>query len=267
MLFSVVGMHSSSQSRPAAPPDPVRGGVVLVAVLIAAMGSGSALLVVLRDAARALRSPGRVSVDELVVATSATCALAILLWVGVGLALSVAAALPGPMVVSERLVDAVAPAAVRRWAALLVGVSILSGSLPGAAMAHDAVAVSDETGRAAAPVAPAPDWVPRLAGSSGTAPAPGWTPTPVRDLPPVSLTAPRSADADQETRSVTVRRGDTLWDLAAAHLSADATDDEIADECQRWFQANRSVIGPDPDLILPGQLLQVPASTVPDGSR
>ncbi|MGA8046163.1 MAG: LysM peptidoglycan-binding domain-containing protein [Dermatophilaceae bacterium] len=261
-------MHSSSESTRTVQASPVRVGVVLVAVLIAAVGSASALLVVLRDTVEAVRSPGRVSVDELVVATSAACALVILLWVSLGLALSVAAALPGRTAVGDRLVDAVAPAAVRRWAALLLGVSILSGGVPGAAMAQSTIAVASAgNGSPAAPVAPAPDWVPQIADGRAPAPAPGWTPTPVRALPPVTLTAPRTTHVDQEIREVTVRRGDTLWDLAASHLSADATDAEVADEWHRWFQANRSVIGPDPDLILPGQVLQVPAPTASGGSR
>ena len=58
---------------------------------------------------------------------------------------------------------------------------------------------------------------------------------------------------------MTVRRGDTLWDLAAAHLLEAATDAEIAVEWQRWYSLNRTVIGADPDLILPGQRLVIPS--------
>ncbi|WP_226963887.1 LysM peptidoglycan-binding domain-containing protein [Nostocoides sp. F2B08] len=263
-------MHSSSES-----PHPVRGVVVLLSVALAALGSGWALAIVVRDTLGALRSPGRVSVDELVVATSATCALGILLWVALGLVLSVLAALPGPLFVGDRLLDAVAPAAVRRWAGLLLGVSVLTAGLPGAAMAHESltrtsVGAAGSAGpwsTAQGATAPEPIWVQPDPEAHTPAPAPGWTPTPVRALPSVTLTAPRTTDAERETRSVTVRRGDTLWDLAAAHLATDATDAEIADEWQRWFQANRRVIGPDPDLLLPGQVLQVPGSTVSGGSR
>jgi hypothetical protein len=237
----------------------VRAAVVLSAVGLAALGTGSALLLVLRDAIQALRSPGRVSVDELVVAASATGALVILFWVMLGLALSVVAALPGPLGISDRLVDLVAPAAVRRWAALLLGVSVVTGGVPMAAMAHESVAVA--TVDAPGTPAPAPDWVPSVPEAGPAAPAPDWVPTPVRALPSVTLTAPRPSATGAEVREVTVRRGDTLWDIAAAHLSADATDAEIADAWQRWFQANRSVIGPDPDLILPGQVLRIPDSS------
>jgi hypothetical protein len=258
MQFSVIRMHSSSTAV-----RWVRAAAVVSAVGLAALGTGSALLLVLRDAIHALRSPGRVSVDELVVAASAAGALGILFWVVLGLALSVVAALPGPVGINDRFVDAVAPAAIRRCAAILLGVSVVTGGVPMAAMAHESVAVATADAPAApAPApAPAPDWVPSVPEAGPAAPAPDWVPTPVRALPSVTLTTPRHSATDGEVREVTVRRGDTLWDIAAAHLSADATDAEIADEWQRWFQANRSVIGPDPDLILPGQVLRVPDSS------
>jgi len=57
-----------------------------------------------------------------------------------------------------------------------------------------------------------------------------------------------------------VRRGDTLWSIAAGRLGPEAPAAEIDDEWHRWLAANRDVIGPDPDLILPGQLLRPPLS-------
>ena len=38
---------------------------------------------------------------------------------------------------------------------------------------------------------------------------------------------------------------------------------EIAQAWPAWFDANRAVIGEDPDLILPGQVLRAPEVTVP----
>ena len=40
--------------------------------------------------------------------------------------------------------------------------------------------------------------------------------------------------------------------MAAAQLGPLATDLEIAQLWPRWFQANRAVIGSDPNLLLPG---------------
>lgn len=58
--------------------------------------------------------------------------------------------------------------------------------------------------------------------------------------------------------TVLVRRGDTLWDIAARHLGPSATSADIAHEWPLWYQANREEIGADPDLLLPGQVLHPP---------
>lgn len=55
-----------------------------------------------------------------------------------------------------------------------------------------------------------------------------------------------------------VRPGDTLWAIAARMLPQDATDAEIAHATGRWHDANRDVIGDDPDLIFPTQHLMPP---------
>jgi nucleoid-associated protein YgaU len=57
---------------------------------------------------------------------------------------------------------------------------------------------------------------------------------------------------------VVVRRGDTLWDVAARHLRGGSSAAEIAAEWPRWYAANRDVIGDDPDLLRPGQRLAPP---------
>ncbi len=57
---------------------------------------------------------------------------------------------------------------------------------------------------------------------------------------------------------VLVRPGDTLWAIAAAHLPAGADAAQIDHAWRAWYAANAGVIGPDPDLILPGQHLLPP---------
>jgi nucleoid-associated protein YgaU len=49
-----------------------------------------------------------------------------------------------------------------------------------------------------------------------------------------------------------------LWDLAAARLGPEAGDAEIDAAWRADYAANRAVVGPDPDLILPGQVLSMP---------
>ncbi|MEU4603025.1 LysM peptidoglycan-binding domain-containing protein [Kribbella sp. NPDC023972] len=58
---------------------------------------------------------------------------------------------------------------------------------------------------------------------------------------------------------VVVKPGDTLWSIAATELGPNATPEDVAARWPAWYAANRQLIGPDPDLILPGQVLRIPA--------
>lgn len=256
MMFTIFCMSSirisPSRSRLVAVTASLIGGVS-----IAAWG----LAVALSSTARLIAAPGRTGADELITALSAAAALLLMLWLTLGMLSSAVGTLPGPGgVLARRVRDRIAPGAVRRWSALMLGVAVASGVAPGGAVAtpttiSQALDEVDHTRRA-----PDPSWLPVQA----VTPAPEWIPVPVRSTPPVSLTTPR--ELAQDTQDVVVRRGDTLWDLAAAHLSPEATDAEIAAEWQRWYAANRAVIGDDPDLILPGQILVIPAThPVPAG--
>ena len=93
------------------------------------------------------------------------------------------------------------------------------------------------------------------------APSPGWTPSrpPVRPQPSPRLLGGSPAIQDRAAH-VVVHRGDTLWDIVRQHLGSGATDAEVAAAWPAWHEANREVIGPDPNLILPGQVLHAPAS-------
>lgn len=116
---------------------------------------------------------------------------------------------------------------------------------------------------------PGPGWGGRGAGTTSApvdtattaptaTPRPGWTPRrpPARQrTDPHLLTGRHRADSIHE---VTVRRGDTLWSIAAARLGPEANDHEIAAAWPRWHAANRAVIGPDPHVLLPGTLITPP---------
>jgi nucleoid-associated protein YgaU len=57
-----------------------------------------------------------------------------------------------------------------------------------------------------------------------------------------------------------VARGDTLWEIAERHLPAPRRQpSEIARYWPRIYAANRGVIGTDPDRLLPGMRLSIPA--------
>jgi nucleoid-associated protein YgaU len=64
-----------------------------------------------------------------------------------------------------------------------------------------------------------------------------------------------------------VRPGDSLWLIAAHRLGPTATDADVAVTWPRWYAANRAVIGADPDLIRPGQLLSAPHAARSAGPR
>ncbi|RAX50971.1 hypothetical protein DQ353_00835 [Arthrobacter sp. AQ5-05] len=57
---------------------------------------------------------------------------------------------------------------------------------------------------------------------------------------------------------VVVRPGDSLWAIAARHLPSSAGPEEIAAAWPLWFAANSRLIGPDPDKLEVGVVLQAP---------
>jgi len=98
--------------------------------------------------------------------------------------------------------------------------------------------------------------------ATGTVPAQQTPPAPAsagaaqRDA---ALSVTREVPADP-SGEVVVLRGDTLWSIAARHVPAGASDADVAVAVERWFSANAHVIGDDPDLILPGQVLTAPVA-------
>ncbi|WP_104042343.1 LysM peptidoglycan-binding domain-containing protein [Arthrobacter sp. ZGTC412] len=91
---------------------------------------------------------------------------------------------------------------------------------------------------------------------------PGWQPAaPVAGPGLLAAPAVRAAeDAASGAGSVTVLAGDTLWDVAAHAMGPGASDVEIAMQWPRWYEANRALIGQNPDVLLPGQILQPPSA-------
>jgi nucleoid-associated protein YgaU len=79
---------------------------------------------------------------------------------------------------------------------------------------------------------------------------------------PDRAVAPRHAGRTGHRRAthetVVVRPGDTLWAIAVRGLPPGSPDARIAERWHAIYAANRSVIGPDPDLIVPGQRLLLP---------
>lgn len=100
--------------------------------------------------------------------------------------------------------------------------------------------------------------VPGVAGATAT--SPGGLRLPVPERPTGVLlhrVAPRPG-AVEAVRAVVVRPGDSLWRLAADLLGPGASDGDVVSLVIRLHHRNRGVIGPDADLLRPGQRLVVP---------
>lgn len=67
-----------------------------------------------------------------------------------------------------------------------------------------------------------------------------------------------SQPAPPRRATLVVRPGDSLWQLAAQSLPADAEAAVIAQRTRDLYRVNRAVIGDDPDLIQPGMTLRNP---------
>lgn len=88
---------------------------------------------------------------------------------------------------------------------------------------------------------------------------PGWVPRRV-SLPLQRLVG---GGNERTAAEVVVRPGDSLWAVAARHLPADATAEDISVAWPSWYAANRRAIGADPNLLDVGMVLQVPRPTQP----
>ncbi len=206
------------------PRRPVLTGTVMAvaALLLGRLAPDPASL------AEALRSPQQTvdvaGADALLVSVTGLAAWGIWAWGALGLLLTAASAVPGTVgAAAGSLLRGLLPAAVRHGAALALGVGV------------------------ALPVLLAP-----AGGSARPVLAAAVSATTVPDWP-----------AEQSDEAHVVVRGDCLWDIAAGRLAASGpgpTNAESAAAVQAWWAVNADVVGPDPDLILPGQVLRPPPS-------
>lgn len=136
------------------------------------------------------------------------------------------------------------------WASVGVDATV-SAAAPGSAEGGHRSA--SEPGRALDPELP-------LLPDGSVVPLPGWTPAPepAPPRPSTGVGLVSAAPREDPAEVVVVRRGDSLWSIAARHLGSEATVQDVAEAWPRWYLANRDLIGPDPDLILPGQELAIP---------
>lgn len=178
-----------------------------------------------------------------------------------GLALAAAARLPGAGgTLCRAAALRVTPALLRR-----VTVAVLAGGTvaPLASVSATAAALADVPADGAVTAldrGPAGTALDRGEGPAGAALDRGEGPagTDHRGSDPldrgvVRLPAAEATLGVEQAAAVVVRRGDSLWAIAARHLGPGARDADIAAVWPRWYAANRAVIGPDPSALVPGQ--------------
>lgn len=115
------------------------------------------------------------------------------------------------------------------------------------------VAVLQVVGATHAVAAPSLDGLPMPDRSTGASRSPdGSGATPSDAAPPVGRRSPEAP------ARLVVRAGDSLWTLSRATGGRQADDAEVAAHVERLYRHNRERIGDDPDLIHPGQILDLP---------
>jgi hypothetical protein len=196
----------------------------------------------------------QVGADRVVATLCATGIWLAAAWLALGIAGATVAALPGSIGrVGHRVARAVLPRTLYRIVAGAAGLGVLLSPV----LASGAPAPRPGSAVAAMPT-PTPQWP-----SDAPVPVPLWPTNPAARptrTPEHRRAQPsRSAPHRSQPQPVVVRRGDTLWRIAADHLPGHPSAQRIAASWPRWYAANRAVIGADPDLIVPGQHLYPPA--------
>ncbi len=259
---------------------------VVAGVLIALRGAPAQLV---HDAGAPGTWADRVGADGIAAQLAATALWALAAWTGVALVAAAAAELPGvPGRCARWLSRRIVPAVLLRVVAGTAGLSVIvapaavsaaasPASSVAAAVVHPSLRPAESTpptvggsaawptGPSPTPVAPSPDaprWPVSPTEPPQRTPARPAPPAPPATAVPTAIAAPPAsavADGRSEHPRVTVRRGDSLWLIAARRLGPHADARHVAAAWPTWYAANRDLIGPDPNLIRPGQVLRAPA--------
>ena len=181
-----------------------------------------------------------VSLDRGLGALWSAALLGCVLWLALGTALTIASRLADELSPAHPATGALSslarrgsPRLLRRLVVGLLGVAAATGT--------------------AGPAPADPADRPTGAGVSGLALPDRTTGTPHR------TTGTPGRDDRAPAPVVVVRPGDSLWSIAAARLPPGASDRVVTVAWHRLHHANVGRLGPDPDLILPGVRLDVPA--------
>jgi LysM repeat protein len=197
----------------------------------------------------------------------------IALWFGIGLLAALASAAPGTIGrLATRFARWLLPAVLIRATAGVAGLAVLAAPvIASAASAPTTPAAPSSTAIAAPewptthPTVPAPEWPstvsrsPGLASSTSTTNSTGNAASNTARAVTSALAGAGPSDQGAPP-PVVVHAGDSLWAISARSLGTNASPLRVAAEWPRWYAANRAEIGADPSYILPGQVLDAPAS-------
>lgn len=220
--------------------------------------------------------PGTGRPEDALLALIALLGALLTAWLAMATVLAALAEVPGAVgSACARLSSRVTPAVVRRLVTIAVGSALVAATAPATASAVTAATAARHTVVATLDQPPDPTFRPLAEPTPGPAvavstPDPGFVPlapsAPVATATSIDTLerAPRQLPEAGEMH--VVRRGDTLWDIAAARLGPGATAGDIAAAWPRWYAANRRLIGPDPSHIVPGQRLVPPPEGTLAGS-
>ncbi len=266
---------------------PPRRGPFLAGGAVAALllgGSVTWLIDVCLDLTDPGRGPLHTRPDDLLVLACAVAALVIVLRWLIGFLAVLVSVTPGAIgSLARRRMHVLAPRALIRLASAVLGGTLMASlpgltataSVPASVSAWPAPAVVTDraesgavVGRSATPashglVRSATPASHRGPAAPATDVAPGPIPRPPR-LPDPAWRDPEHGGVDNAAsppagaKPVLVATGDTLWALAAQRLPASSSDAVVDRTWRAWYAANRAVVGPDPDLIFPGQRLVPP---------
>jgi hypothetical protein len=220
------------------------------------------------------------------------------IWLSVGLGAALLAAAPGRAgAVGRVLARRTLPAVLRRVVVGSIGIGIVLTPVHAGAAPASSAAPTTSTASTDSPANPEPGpdigwptdgggppvdipWPtsPAPPASTPSQPVPTPTPTPTPTSAPVPtptatatpLPKPPIGTDQTDTKKpgtdengaeqTTVRSGDSLWVIAARRLGPTATPAQVAAAWPAWYSANRDVIGDDPGLLHPGQVLVIPTS-------
>lgn len=232
--------------------DGCRAVHVLRAVVVLVVGAAAeaALAHACVGASARLRAlPGRPAGDLAAAFADVAALVALLAWtwlllvaVTTAFAAACGASRPSAVALARRL----APRAARQTVLTLLGL--------GALFANAAVVTAAPTGQD-------PHGQMAAAGLRRGA-AEGAHRSPLEGLPlpdrPSGGRRPSAPARAEVADRVVVWPGDSLWSIAARALGDDPSTAAIARSWPHWYDANRAVIGDDPDLLLPGSVLAAP---------